>query len=333
MDNFKLGFQMVPHAQLTDTGRATRMALRSAMVSRYHGRVWSGNQSFPSFYRDAQVALVPSYSKANVLQWMKLETIDASAVSTPQSVAPTAQAEVTARIDATWKGITTIAVQAAREQAEREIATHPAKIQKTQQSEVPPTKVDRARDEDDELANMLSDDDENETKDHRDDIETAVDIELGRYRAVSISRTDLKLNEALNYWQETGNHAFPVLRHVAQQVFGNQASAARIARDFSGVEQLLRGRRSRLDTYWVEMLMFLHLNFDIIPPYIPSIPSKEIRTFLPMWFNEADEELRAAENEIDPVEDDDDGDGLVEEYEEEAPQGDVSGQNGEADAA
>ena len=73
---------------------------------------------------------------------------------------------------------------------------------------------------------------------------------------------------------------------VAQQVFGNQASASQVERDFSGCGILLVPNRSRIDTYWVEMVIFLYVNFEHIPALKdkPMIAAKDIRACLPARF-------------------------------------------------
>ncbi|CAN0383549.1 unnamed protein product, partial [Hapterophycus canaliculatus] len=108
-----------------------------------------------------------------------------------------------------------------------------------------------------------------------------VKAEINRYRSVKMDPRDMLLQDGLDYWARNGRHTFGVLRHVARQAFGVQASTGQIERDFSGADQLLRGRRSRLDTHWVEMLLFLHANFDHIPVHIPPIPREKIRDHLP----------------------------------------------------
>jgi len=76
---------------------------------------------------------------------------------------------------------------------------------------------------------------------------------------------------------------FPFLAPVAQQVFGNQAGAAQVERDFSKCANLLTRHRSRVDTYWVEMIMFLNANFKHIPDFqqIPVIADADITKALP----------------------------------------------------
>ncbi|CAB1114869.1 unnamed protein product [Ectocarpus sp. CCAP 1310/34] len=97
---------------------------------------------------------------------------------------------------------------------------------------------------------------------------------------------------------------FPYLAPVAQQVLGNQAGAAQVERDFSSCANLLTRNRSRIDTYWVEMVMFLHVNYKRIPAFkdIPMIAAKDIRTCLPPRFNGGDADLAAAEAAFDVIE-------------------------------
>ncbi|CAN0227778.1 unnamed protein product, partial [Ascophyllum nodosum] len=64
--------------------------------------------------------------------------------------------------------------------------------------------------------------------------------------------------DVLPWWRQKGRKMFPYLAPVAQKVFGNQASASQVERDFSGCGNLLVPNRSCIDTYWVEMVMFLY---------------------------------------------------------------------------
>ena len=95
----------------------------------------------------------------------------------------------------------------------------------------------------------------------------------------------------------------PYLAPVAQQVFGNQASASQVERDFSGGGILLVPNRSHIDIYWVEMMMFLYVNFEHIPALkgIPMIGAKDIRACLPARFTGEDDDLAAAEAAFDVV--------------------------------
>ena len=86
-------------------------------------------------------------------------------------------------------------------------------------------------------------------------------------------------------------------------VFGNQAAAAQVKRNLSGCGNLLKPNRSRIDIYWVEMVMFLKANYEHIPEHdnIPMVVAKDIRAYLPEWFTGEDTDLVAAEAAFDVV--------------------------------
>ena len=109
----------------------------------------------------------------------------------------------------------------------------------------------------------------------------------------------------LSWWGDTGKIKFPYLAPVAQQVFGNQATAAQVERDFSACGNLLVPNRSRIETYCVEMVMFLKANYEHIPEYgdIPMmISSSDISSCIPVRFNGRDTDLLAAEAALDVLE-------------------------------
>ncbi|CAN0386807.1 unnamed protein product, partial [Hapterophycus canaliculatus] len=96
----------------------------------------------------------------------------------------------------------------------------------------------------------------------------------------------LDTRDVLPWWRQTGRKMFPYLAPVAQQVLGHQAAAAQVERDFSATGNLFVPNRSRIDTFWVEMVMFLYVNFEHIPALkgIPIIASKDIQAYLPSRF-------------------------------------------------
>lgn len=107
----------------------------------------------------------------------------------------------------------------------------------------------------------------------------------------------------LPWWRQTGRKTFPYLSPVAQQVLGNQAGASQVERDFSSCANLLTRNRSRIDTYWVEMMMFLHSNLKRIPDFkdIPVIAAADIHKCLPPRFKGGDADLAAAEAAFDVI--------------------------------
>ena len=111
----------------------------------------------------------------------------------------------------------------------------------------------------------------------------------------------LGCREVLQWWGRSGKKMFPSITPVAQQVFGNQAAAAQIERDFSACGNLLTKSRSRMDTFWVELMMFCKANFDLIPALknIPIVAAKDIRKCLPACFKGDKTDLLAAEASFD----------------------------------
>ena len=79
------------------------------------------------------------------------------------------------------------------------------------------------------------------------------------------------------------------------------ADTPAVERDFSACGILLVPNRSGIDTYWVEMVMFLKAAFEHIPDYgaIPMIATKDIRACLPARFTGKDADLVAAEAAFD----------------------------------
>ena len=64
---------------------------------------------------------------------------------------------------------------------------------------------------------------------------------------------------------------YPHLSVVARSILGHPASSAQIERDPGTAGRLLRPERNRLDTAFVDMVLFLKANTDHIPPKIPEI--------------------------------------------------------------
>lgn len=310
---------MISNDNLTEVGRVTRFELRRALVSRYYGRMYDEHIRDPSFLTEASIFLNPAYADSGIPSWLKLQDFDKAALSNnSRASAPTSDAQVKKRTNYAWTKIEDLAIQAGREQLKRAAEGPPAsKRCKASANTKPPVSIhsESAKGYDDIAAEL--DEEQRMGATEGDPVETCVKTELKRLRELAVSRAQFPLQKVLNYWREIGRHSFPILSPVVQQVCGHQASAAQVERDFGRADLLLSGRRSRMDAYWVEMLFFLHVNFDRIPHNIPSIARKDIRKFLPKHFSGKDRDLRAAENHIDPMEEcgeeDDDGLGDVKE--------------------
>ena len=72
-------------------------------------------------------------------------------------------------------------------------------------------------------------------------------------------------------WWKTWGDSYPLLARVARVLFGAQASAAVLERDFSDAGRMMTSSRSTMDSKYVEMIPFLHGNLDLIPRDIPKL--------------------------------------------------------------
>ena len=311
----KLESHNVLHENLSDVTKTTRLALRDAFISRHCGRLWDPNTPDPSFFRDASIALLPSFAIKPILEFMKLRTgLDERAL--PRNIrahVPTPDDEVQERSQSVWKEIRSRTLAAARTLEKRDGAGRSRKrLKSVGGSDVPRRGASCKGDEaDDELAALLGDgaDDDVDV----DQIERSVNEEVERFQKELLRKKDFPLNTLAQFWRDWGRKHFTHMSYIAQQVIGHQASSAQIERDFSAAGRLLSGRRSRMDSNWAEMQLFLNANFERIPHEIPSISSKSIRKHLPKSFTARDDDLAAAEQFLDPLDvDNDTDDGLSE---------------------
>lgn len=71
----------------------------------------------------------------------------------------------------------------------------------------------------------------------------------------------------LPWRRHTGKHKFIYLASVAQQMFGNQGAAVQVDRDVGACGNLLVPNRSRIDMYWVELVIPRDQLCEHIPEY------------------------------------------------------------------
>lgn len=64
-------------------------------------------------------------------------------------------------------------------------------------------------------------------------------------------------------------------------VFGAPASAAVLERDFSDAGRMMTSCRSSTDSKYVEMILFLHGNLDLISEEIPKLGHDVVHTKVP----------------------------------------------------
>ena len=97
--------------------------------------------------------------------------------------------------------------------------------------------------------------------------------ELSRYvDREKVRAQDLPTRRLLGWWVAL-SHRYPNVSVVAQSNLGHTASSAQIERDFGMAGKLLPGQRSRLDTTFVDMSLFLNANFEEIPATVPEMDS------------------------------------------------------------
>ena len=85
------------------------------------------------------------------------------------------------------------------------------------------------------------------------------------------------------------------MARVARSLLAAPASSKRIERDFSSAGQLLSSTRSTTDAAWVEMILFLHGNKDLIPPDVPELTNQEAPVKIP---NKMQSSIPELESEI-----------------------------------
>lgn len=134
----------------------------------------------------------------------------------------------------------------------------------------------RSDDANDEPITLIGDsvDDENVDVDH---ISRPVNKEVKCFQKEPLKKKDFQLNTLAEFWRDRIRKHFTHLSYIKQQVIDHQASSAPIKRDTSAAGRLLVGRRSRMNTNWAEMQLFLDANFNVTPQKIPSISPISIR--------------------------------------------------------
>ncbi|CAB1104439.1 unnamed protein product [Ectocarpus sp. CCAP 1310/34] len=110
----------------------------------------------------------------------------------------------------------------------------------------------------------------------------------------------LSCEDVLKWWKMWA-HAYPLLARVARVVFGAPASAAVLERDFSNAGRMMTSSRSTMDSKYVEMIMFLHGNLDLIPEDITKLTEAAARTKIPGRLANPVERLEQLDGVFAPV--------------------------------
>ncbi|CAN0016946.1 unnamed protein product [Scytosiphon promiscuus] len=103
-------------------------------------------------------------------------------------------------------------------------------------------------------------------------IEESVRAELKTLRSIEAGTLtkDLSCEGVLEWWKRWVG-SYPHLGRAARVVFGAPASAAVLERDFSDAGRMMTSSRSTMDSKFVDMILFLHGNLDLIPQDIPKL--------------------------------------------------------------
>ena len=298
---------MKNHSELTTVARTTREKLREAFASRFTSRVWDSSSADPSFFRDAAVVLLPTFSSAKHLNMLKLiDGDDEGLPAAKAALVPTTDAEVTSAREKIWDEVRERAVKAALVEGAKTDDMANARASKRAKVSTPSGALNSGsiassgssawamfeHDQGEQDLNVRSPEAQEERR--KADTKNAVNEEISRFKDAHTSTSWLPPRSALVFWSGSAKLQFPKLWRVAQQVYGNQSTAAQIERDFGSAGQLLSSRRSRLDGMYAEMMLFLHLNFKEIPQQIPAIKAASLHEYFPARFTGANKEFEEA---------------------------------------
>ena len=277
--------------------QVTREALHDAFLTRFFARVWDNDCPDPSFFRDASVVLVPPFNGAkHYFELQRLKNDDEEAL--PRSMrhvdAPTRDWAVQEKREGIWKELRARALVVAEKEAAK-AKDSAADVDSRAAKRARASTLDSSAGRVDAWARLCTAQEDVEELSPQEEMANAVDSELKAYRDQNIPSANLSPKRALQYWAGSGRLKFPRLSKVAQQVFGNQTSAAQIERDFCSARNLLSGRRSRTDVQYIEMMLFLHLNYDRIPRIVQGLKPGSLKDHLPKRFTGVDAELEEAD--------------------------------------
>ena len=98
-----------------------------------------------------------------------------------------------------------------------------------------------------------------------------------------VKSSDVSSQTLLSWWRKNQSR-FPTLSAVARSVLGHPASSTQIERDFGTAGTLLSGKRSRMDSTFVEMSLYLRCNFRLIPTTVQEISVENWKEKIPKRF-------------------------------------------------
>ena len=93
----------------------------------------------------------------------------------------------------------------------------------------------------------------------------------------------------------------PLLVRVAREVFGAPASAAVLERDFSNAWHMMTSFRSDTDSKYMEMILLVHSNLDLIPHEISKLSPDGARTKISQRLVNPEEGLEELDGAFEPM--------------------------------
>ena len=128
-----------------------------------------------------------------------------------------------------------------------------------------------------------------------------------RAGAVGASEGILPFHRLLAWWKDKGmfieEGKFAPLGKVFKILLSVPGAAAGLERDFSVAGSIVTSKRSSLDGAWVEMVLFLYLNRDLIPAFqlIAEIDEKKIDNYIPLRLRDQSEMAKFIQMDQDAV--------------------------------
>ena len=113
-------------------------------------------------------------------------------------------------------------------------------------------------------------------------LEESAHAELKTLRGLEAGTLTANLScESVLKWWKRWESSYPLLARAARVLFGAPASAVVLERDFSDAGRMMTSSRSATYAKYVEMILFLHGNLDLIPEDIPELPVNSAQSKIP----------------------------------------------------
>ena len=112
-----------------------------------------------------------------------------------------------------------------------------------------------------------SDEEEDDSQNLLNDLETQVNLEISQYKALLCSNVNSEKEFDILSWWKSMSTQFPRLSKTAKYYLCIPATSTTSERSFSIANDIITKKRNRLKPETVEKLAFLKNNFSYIPEY------------------------------------------------------------------